>query len=225
MTSTNAGMTLTVNETRTAPAPDGAAATLEMQLILRVQQGDHEAFYDLVRPHQRGAYLAALSILRNEADAEEAAQEAILKAFQNLPRFRHEAKFSTWLIQISINEAKMKIRKDRRHLYDSIDAGSVSDDGDYMPKDFEDWRPIPSSALEQSELRKALDAALASLPEKYRIILVLRDIQQMSITETAQALGITEANVKIRLSRARLQMRDALAPGWAGAWSRSAARA
>jgi RNA polymerase sigma-70 factor (ECF subfamily) len=196
----------------------------ESRLIERVRSGDNEAFYELVHPHERSVFLAAMSILRNESDAEEVAQEAILKAFRNLGRFRGEAKFSTWLIQITINEARMKVRKDRQYLYDSLENGHRSDDGDYMPRDFADWRKIPSEALSRKELRQALAQALASLPEKYRSVLVLRDVQQMGIHETAQALGITEANVKTRLSRARLQMRDALAPGWTAGWNRNVAR-
>ncbi len=187
---------------------------LERQLMDRVLNGETDLFYELIRPYERAVFFAATSILGNEADAEEVAQEAVLKAFKNLARFRHEAKFSTWLIQITINEAKMKLRKDRRYLYESIENGQRNEDGDYIPTDFADWREIPSEALEQAELREALQKALMSLPEKYRTVLILRDIQHMSIAETAQALGITEENVKTRTSRARLQMRDALAPGW-----------
>jgi RNA polymerase sigma-70 factor (ECF subfamily) len=190
----------------------------EQDIIQRVQNGEIEVFYELVRPYERGVFLAALSLVKNEADAEEVAQEAILKAFKSLSHFRGEAKFSTWLIQIAINEAKMKLRKDRRHLYESLEEGPRSDDGEYIPKDYADWREIPSEALEQKELRVALIKALNSLPEKYRVVLVLRDVQQLSIAETSQALGLSEANVKTRLSRARLQMRDALAPGLTGLW-------
>jgi RNA polymerase sigma-70 factor, ECF subfamily len=186
---------------------------IEAELIARVKGGDVEAFYEMVRPYERAVFLAALSLVKNDADAEEVAQEAILKAFKNLSRFRQEAK-------ISINEAKIKLRKDRRHLYESMEAGQQNDEGDYIPKDFADWREIPSEALEQKELRRALTHALDSLPEKYRTVLILRDIQHLSITETAQVLGLSEANVKTRLCRARLQMRDALAPGFDGAWRR-----
>ena len=101
--------------------------------------------------------------------------------------------------------------------------GSKTEEGDYIPKDFADWREIPSEALGQRELREALTKALESLPEKYRTVLILRDVQHLSINETAKVLGLTEANVKTRLSRARLQMRDALAPGFDGAWSRGRA--
>jgi len=204
-----------LNREFSGPATDARPESRELTLIRRVQGGDVDAFYLLVQPFERAAFLAALSLLRNEADAEDVAQEAILKAFKNISRFRQEAKFSTWLIQIAINEAKMKLRKDRRHLYDSIEEGQRSDDGEYMPKDFADWREIPSDALEQKELRDALSQALQSLPEMYRTVLVLRDVQHLSIAETAQILRISEANVKTRLCRARLQMRDALAPGLA----------
>ena len=190
----------------------------EQDLIARVQAGQTDVFYELVRPYERAVFLSALSLTRNDADAEEVAQEAILKAFKNIAGFRREAKFSTWLIQIAINEAKMKIRKNRRHLYESIEESQMSDDGDYIPKDFADWREIPSEALERKELRNALASALNSLPEKYRTVMMLRDVQQLSIAETAQVLGISEANVKTRLSRARLQMRDALAPGLGNAY-------
>ena len=190
----------------------------EAELIRRVCAGERELFYELVRPYERAVFTAAMSILNNQADAEEASQEAVLKALSHLSSFRSEAKFSTWLITIAINEARLKLRKDRRHLYESVDEPNSGDEGDYFPKDFADWREIPSESLQRKELRDALKRAMAALPEKYREVLVLRDIQQMSIEETAQALGISTANVKTRLLRARLQMRDALAPGFDGSW-------
>ena len=195
----------------------------EAQLIACIKSGDVEAFYELVRPYERALFVTALALLKNDADAEEVAQEAVLKAFKSVARFRQEAKFSTWLIQICINEAKMKLRKERRHLYESIEEGRQNDEGDYTPKDFADWREIPCEALEQKELREALLRAMDSLPEKYRAVLILRDVQHLSINETAKVLGLSESNVKTRLLRARLQMRDALAPGIDGAWSRGRA--
>jgi len=192
---------------------------LEGQLIDRCLGGDHNAFYELMRPYERAVYFAAMGVVNNPADAEEVAQEAVLKAFNGLSKFRREAKFSTWLIQITINEARMKFRKDRKSLYESIDDQRSDEDGDYLPKDFADWRDIPSEALQRKELREALKRALASLDPKYREVLVLRDVQHVSIIETANMLGITEASVKTRLLRARLQMRDALAPGIDGSWT------
>lgn len=207
----------TVGEKSVAQVGDARAAR-ERELMQRVRNGETEVFYELVQPYERTVFLTAASILGNDADAEEVAQEAVLKAFKNLARFREESKFSTWLIQIAINEARMKLRKDRRHLYESLD-GQQNEDGDYIPADFADWREIPSEALEQSELRQALNQALNSLPEKYRTVIILRDVQQLSITETAQALGISEENVKTRTSRGRLKLRDLLAPGWEGRWA------
>jgi RNA polymerase sigma-70 factor (ECF subfamily) len=200
-------------------APKPRLEVSEAELIRRVCQGDKEAFYGLVRPYERAVYVAAVSLLNNPADAEEVAQEAVLKAFMHLAEFRAEAKFSTWLIQITINEARSRLRKDRRHLYESINEPRTDEEGDYSPKDFADWREIPSETLKRDELRNALKRALGSLPLKYREVFILRDIQNLSIEETAEILGISEGNVKTRLLRARLQMRDALAPGIDGGWS------
>ena len=133
--------------------------TTESELIQRVCQGDKEAFYRLVQPCERGVFAAAMSILNNPADAEEVAQEAVLKAFSALPRFRGEAKFSTWLIQITINEARLKLRKDRKYLYQSVDEQQTDEQGDYFPKDYADWREIPSETLHRKELREALKRA------------------------------------------------------------------
>jgi RNA polymerase sigma-70 factor, ECF subfamily len=201
-----------------APQPQLDAA--ERELIRRVCEGDQEAFYELVRPYERSIYFAAKSVLENDADAEDAAQEAVLKAFTHIKSFRGESKFSTWLVQITINEARMKLRKDHRHLYESLDEPRSDEEGDYWPSDYADWREIPSEALELKELRQALSKALDSLPMKYRQVLICRDIQHLNIAETAKVLGISEANVRTRLLRARLQMRDALAPGIDGGWTR-----
>jgi len=199
----------------TAPQSDANQA----ELVRRACEGDKEAFYSLIRPCERAVYIAAISILGNPADAEEVAQEAVLKALSNLTRFRGEAKFSTWLIQITINEALMKLRKDRRHLYESVDEQRTDEEGEYFPKDFADWREVPSEALQRNELREALKRAIATLSAEYRAVFILRDVEHLSTKETAQALAITEGSVKTRLLRARLQMRDALAPGIDGSWN------
>lgn len=192
----------------------------EPELIRRVRDGDKEAFYSLVRPYQRSIFFAAWSVLNNDADAEEAAQEAVLKAFMHIEQFRAESKFSTWLVQIAINEARMKLRKEHRGLYESLDESTADEQGDYWPKDFADWREIPIEALQRKELREALGKALASLEPKYRQVVVLRDIQHFSVAETAESLGLSEEAVRTRLHRARLRMRDALAPGFDAAWIR-----
>jgi RNA polymerase sigma-70 factor, ECF subfamily len=199
--------------------PQPQLEPIEAQLIRRVCGGEPEAFEELVRPYERMVYLTAISILRNQADAEEVAQDAVLKAFSKLSTFRGECKFSTWLVQITYNQARMRLRKDRRQLYESLDHQQQDGEGDYWPRDFADWRPIPSESLEEDETRQALQNAINSLSPNYREIVVLRDIENLSIKDTAAILGLSEATVKTRLHRARLLLRDALAPGLDGCWS------
>src|SRR5246127_740583 len=189
----------------------------EQELIRRVQAGEKHLFYQLVKPYERRVYSAAYAILRHEADAEDAAQEAVLKAFIHIQQFRAEARFSTWLIQIAVNEALM--RKRRAHPEIVAPLGErQEEDGSYTPRDFADWREIPSEVLERKEIRQKLAGAVVALAAKYREVFMLRDVQHLSIEETAEALGISQASVKTRLLRARLMLRDMLAPGLGGSW-------
>jgi RNA polymerase sigma-70 factor (ECF subfamily) len=158
-----------------------------------------------------------MAILRNETDAEDAAQEAMLKALANIRKFRAESRFSTWLIQITVNEALMRRRRERTRMTEAIDD-QRDDEGEYTPRDFADWREIPSEVLERKEVRQKLAEALSSLDPKYRQVFVLRDMEQLNIQETAEVLGITVASVKTRLLRARLMLRDLLAGGWERGW-------
>jgi RNA polymerase sigma-70 factor (ECF subfamily) len=199
-------------------SPAQAGGTREQDLILNVQRGQHELFYELVRPYERRVFAAALAILRNEHDAEDAAQEAMLKAFANIRQFRAEARFSTWLIQITVNEALMRRRRERTVVMEGIDDRRDSEESEYAPREFADWREIPSEALERKEVRQRLAEALGTLDRKYREVFVLRDMEQMNIQETAEALGISVASVKTRLLRARLMLRDLLAAGWEQGW-------
>jgi len=198
--------------------PGQTGTSHEQDLIVRVQRGQNELFYELVRPYERRVYAAALAILRNESDAEDVAQEAMLKAFANIRQFRAEARFSTWLIQITVNEALMRRRRERTVVMEGIDAQRDDDGIDYAPRDFADWREIPSEALERKEVRQRLGEALGMLDRKYREVFVLRDMEQLNIQETAEALGISVASVKTRLLRARLMLRDLLAAGWEQGW-------
>src|ERR1019366_1460529 len=150
----------------------------EAMLIRRVLAGEHELFYELIRPYERRVYAAAFAILRNEADAEDVAQEAVLKAFKHIRQFRAEARFSTWLTQITINEARMWRRKEHANLMEPI-VDRQDEEGNYTPRDFADWREIPLETLERNEVRQKLAEALASLGEKYREIFVLRDMQHL----------------------------------------------
>jgi RNA polymerase sigma-70 factor (ECF subfamily) len=197
---------------------DRAQQFNEETLIRRIQDGEHDLFYELIRPYERRVYATAFAILRNEADAEDAAQEAVLKAFKHIRQFRAEARFSTWLIQITLNEARMRKRKEHIHMMEPI-VDRQDDEGNYIPRDFADWREIPSETLERKEVREKLAEALASLGDKYREVFVLRDMHHLSIEETATTLGISTASVKTRLLRARLMLRDLLAPGLDANWS------
>ena len=201
-----------------SPLESPALQREEQGLIQRVRDGEHEAFYELIRPYERRVYAAAFAILRHEADAEDCAQEAVLKAFKHIRQFRAEARFSTWLIQIAVNEARMRRRKERADLVEPIEKDK-DPEASYTPRDFADWREIPSEALERKEVREKLAEALRSLGQIYREVFVLRDMEQLSIEETAKALGISTASVKTRLLRARLMLRDLLAPGLSGPWS------
>jgi RNA polymerase sigma-70 factor (ECF subfamily) len=198
---------------RTANADDDD----EPSLIARICKGEPSLFATLVKPYERRVYATALALLRNDADAQDVAQEAILKAFARLRQFRGESKFSTWLIQITVNEARMRQRKQRAELFEPI-AELQDEEGAYTPRDFADWREIPSEALERSEIRALLAKALASLAQKYREVFILRDMEQISIEETAEVLNISIASVKTRLLRARLMLRDILAPDLANGW-------
>jgi RNA polymerase sigma-70 factor, ECF subfamily len=201
------------------PLEKSAEQSDEAWLIRRIRDGEHDLFYRLIQPYERRVYSAAFAILRNIADAEDVAQEAMLKALKHIRQFRAEARFSTWLIQITVNEARMRRRKDHAEIMEPI-MDELDKEGNYTPRDFADWREIPIETLERKEIRQQLAEALASLGEKYREVFVLRDMQHLSIEETAKALGISAASVKTRLLRARLMLRDLLAPGLGGSWSR-----
>jgi RNA polymerase sigma-70 factor (ECF subfamily) len=197
--------------------PEQAQGSHERDLILRVQRGQNELFYELVRPYEKRVYAAALAILHNQQDAEDAAQEAMLKAFKNIRQFRAEARFSTWLIQITVNEALMRRRRERTVIMEGIDDRK-DEESEYAPRDFADWREIPSESLERKEVRQRLAEALATLDRKYREVFVMRDMEHLNIQETAEALGISVPAVKTRLLRARLMLRDLLAAGWEQGW-------
>jgi len=194
------------------------AQDIEEQLIQRVRDGEGEVFYELIRPYEWRVWAATFAILRNEVDAEDAAQEAVLEALQHIRQFRGEAKFSTWLIQIAVNEARMLRRKVHAHVMEPV-PGSDCGEATFAPREFADWREIPSEALARKEVRETLAEALGSLGQIYREVFVLRDMQQLSIAETSRALGISTSSVKTRLLRARLMLRDLLAPGLGGARS------
>jgi RNA polymerase sigma-70 factor (ECF subfamily) len=181
----------------------------EAAMIEKVLAGETDTFHELIRPHERSVYLMALSLLHNEAEAEDAAQETFIKAYRNLGRFRAESRFSTWLIAIVLNEARGRLRRKQPGLTDSIDDTS---EGSVTPAQLTDWREIPSESLERKEIRSLIRGALSALPLAYREVFVLRELEERNVQETAEALGITVASVKMRLHRARLMLQKVLAP-------------
>jgi RNA polymerase sigma-70 factor (ECF subfamily) len=184
----------------------------ESGLIERICLGEKELFHDLVRPYEKRVYLAVLAVLGNEPEAEDAAQEAMIKAFRNLRSFRGEARFGTWLISIALNEARSRLRKSRRMQTESLDEQAELHEGDFTPALLTDWREIPSETLERSELRATLQSAVGELPPIYREVFTLRDLEELNVEETAKILGVTANVVKVRLHRARMLLQKRLVP-------------
>jgi len=179
-------------------------------LVRRACAGERDAFYALVSRYERPLYRSALAITRNPADAEEVVQETFLRAYEHLAQFRGEAKFQTWLTQIALNTARMKLRKNHGGLWESLDEPRETEDG-MLPRDVVEWRENPEQRLGREEMESLLHHALNGLPPGYREVVALRDIQMLSTQETAEILGMSVANVKTRLLRARLQLRERLA--------------
>jgi RNA polymerase sigma-70 factor (ECF subfamily) len=183
----------------------------EAQLIASVLAGETQLYYELIRPYERSVYMMALSYMKNEADAEDVAQEAFLKAFHHLATFRSEAKFSTWLVGIALNEARSRLRHEAVMRMESIDD-ALEEGGHISPAILRDWREVPSEALERKEVREMLQKAITSLPDIYREVFLLRDVEELNNLETAAALCITVGNVKVRLHRARMMLQKQLTP-------------
>jgi RNA polymerase sigma-70 factor, ECF subfamily len=196
----------------TNPAPANPRETAsEQELIASILAGQRDNFHLLIRPYERQLYRTALALMKNEAEAEDVVQDAVLKAYRKLASFRGDSKFSTWLIAITLNEARARLRKDGRAALDSLDA-QREDNGDFTPAALTDWREVPLAALERREIRDLIQRAVAGLPDTYREIVTLRDVEELSVNETAAVLGISIALVKVRLHRARMMLQKKLAP-------------
>jgi RNA polymerase sigma-70 factor (ECF subfamily) len=178
--------------------------------IQRIKAGDTEQFWRLVEPYQQTLHITARSLLRDADAASDIVQETMLKALKHLGELKENQCFKGWLTSIAINEARMRMRKSR--LAPQLDPNTSEDEEHYRPRDFADWRNIPSAALEQQEIWEAVHRAIQSLSPICREVFVLRDIQHFTVPQTAVILGISEANVSVRNHRARLQMREHLAP-------------
>jgi RNA polymerase sigma-70 factor (ECF subfamily) len=183
----------------------------EAQMIAAILAGNRELYHGLIQPYELSVYRMALTFVKNETEAEDVAQEAFLNAFRDLANFRGESKFSTWLISITLNEARRRLRRQSTARMESLDEPPVKG-AEVSPALLRDWREIPSEALERRELRALLQEAIGHLSPIYREVLVLRDVEELSIQETAGALAITISSVKVRLHRARIMLQKELAP-------------
>lgn len=186
----------------------------EQILIERIRAGERNLFHELIRPYERRSFLIAYSVLRNSEDAEDAVQQGMLKIFTNLEQLEDGSKFPQWALRIVENEARMYRRKLHQDLYDPFDGDSSADGHlkEIRPRQFADWRELPNEMIEQGEIRQAIREALNSLPDIYREVFVLRDMDHLNVLETAEILKVSVPVVKTRLHRARLMMREALSP-------------
>lgn len=184
----------------------------EVELIQRILAGETALFHDLIRPYEKMVYVTLFSMLRNETEAEDGAQDVMINAFRHLKGFRGDAKFSTWLITIAMNEGRRRLRKRKTAAEESLEFETQESEGDFTPAFLTDWREIPSEALERRELRGKLRDAVQALPPIYREVFVLRDLEELNQEEAAAVLGITIAAVKVRLHRARMMLQKSLVP-------------
>ena len=180
----------------------------EHLLVNAAKGGDVAAFEELVNRYEGKILRLTRNITGNREDAEDAMQDAFLKAYAHLDGFQQDSRFYTWLVRIAANEALMRLRK-RRPGQLSLDE-PIEGDGDLMPRELEDWRPNPEREYAKAELQAQLGEVIEKLEPEFRIVLVLRDIEELSTQETAEALGISVPNVKSRLLRARLKLREKL---------------
>jgi RNA polymerase sigma-70 factor (ECF subfamily) len=195
-----------------APNPRRLPSTIaredESQLVAAAKSGDAAAFEELVNRYERKIFRLTMNITRNHEDAEDAMQDAFMKAYAHLGKFKEDSRFYTWLVRIAANEALMRLRKRRPNQF-SLDEPIEGDD-DIMPRDLEDWGPSPEQRYAQAEMHDILNQVIDQLEPEYRVAFVLRDMEELSTEETAAAMGISVAAVKSRLLRARLKLRQKL---------------
>jgi RNA polymerase sigma-70 factor, ECF subfamily len=195
-----------------APKPHRLASTVaredEHLLVAAAKRGNAAAFEELVNRYERKIFRLTMNITRNREDAEDAMQDAFLKSYAHLEDFQGESRFYTWLVRIAANEALMRLRK-RRPNQISLDE-PIEAEEDMMPREVEDWGPSPEQRFAQTEMQEILSRVIEQLDPEFRIVFVLRDVEELSIEETAKVVGISEAAVKSRLLRARLKLRQKL---------------
>jgi len=185
------------------------AASDDSDLVHASKNGDAAAFEQLVKRYERRLLRTSQTITRNREDSEDAVQEALLKVFRNLAEFREDSQFSTWLIRITVNQSLMKLRKQRTYKEVSLDEGFESN-GEVLPLDVPDRAPSPEQLCWASELRVILVRTVEELRPLLRTVFLLRDVEGLSIEQTAQVLNLSQAAVKARLWRVRLHLRERL---------------
>jgi RNA polymerase sigma-70 factor, ECF subfamily len=189
--------------------PSSIAREDEHLLVAAAKKGDTAAFEELVNRYESKIFRLTMNITGNREDAEDAMQDAFLKAYAHLEGFQGDSRFYTWLVRIAANEALMRLRKRRPGQF-SLDEAIEGEDADFMPRELEDWRPSPEREYAQSEMHGILAGVIEKLEPEYRVVLVLRDLEELSTQETADVLGISVTAVKSRLLRARLKLRERL---------------
>ena len=182
----------------------------EVALIEALKRGEKYACACMIKHHGSQMYAVALRIVGDADEAEEVVQEAFISACSKMDSFEGRSKLSTWLYRITTNAALMRLRK-RREDTVSLDEPQVMDEGDLLPRQLGDWSVEPGQQALSSELRQVMEAAVQELPPSLRAAFVLRDVQGLSTQEAAEALDITDTALKVRLHRARLQLRERLA--------------
>ncbi|HEY3443890.1 MAG TPA: sigma-70 family RNA polymerase sigma factor [Paludibaculum sp.] len=182
------------------------AGVLDDQLVVMAQGGDNVAFTELVERHQPTCSRLALSILRDQCDAEDEVQNALWKAYEHLGQFQRDAKFSTWLSRIVVNQCLMRLRKDRRAKFLYLDEGVAGED--VLTLDLPDLTETPEEALAHLEIGTVLKAEINRIPPMLREVFMLRDVEELPMPDVASRLGITIAAAKSRLLRARLELRE-----------------
>jgi RNA polymerase sigma-70 factor (ECF subfamily) len=181
----------------------------ESVLVAQAREGDTRAFGDLVRRYEGKIFRLANHITQNREDAEDVLQETFMKAYEHLEQFKGDSKFYTWIVRIAVNQALMKLR--RRKTDKSVSLDEEIDTGeDTVVREIAAWGEDPEEQFTREELGEILDGAVQSLDPPYRSVFVLRDVEDLSTEETAEALGLSVPAVKSRLLRARLQLREKL---------------
>lgn len=193
----------------------GMLTLSDAELVRQAKAGDLSAFEELVNRYERRIWTLAKRMVRHQEDAEDVTQETFLTALEHLDELRDEERFGAWLVQIATRHAIRVLEQRNRLPTQSLDELTEETDGDEEgtiphPEFIADWRENPEELLMRAETRQLIEQALNELPEKYRLVFLLRDVEGLSVKETAEVLGISEANVKVRLLRARLQLREKL---------------